>query len=114
MSPEQLGILPQPADERSDLYSLGSLAVELLNGRHPFAGQALRELIHSHAAVAPVLAPETPPGLARIVTALGQKDPVARYQNAAQLAADLALFRERWRAGDRAPYELPLKQTPPP
>lgn len=113
MSPEQLGILPQPADERSDLYSLGILAVELLNGRHPFAGQSLRELIHSHAAVAPTLVPETPPGLARIVTALVQKDPVARYQNAAQLAADLALFRDRWRAGDRVPFELRLKEAAP-
>jgi serine/threonine protein kinase len=62
MSPEQLGILPQAVDERSDLYSLGMLAVELLNGRHPFAGQGVRELIHSHAAVIPELPLETPEG----------------------------------------------------
>lgn len=113
MSPEQMGILPQPADERSDLYSLGILAVELLAGRHPFAGQSLRELIHSHAAIVPTLPAETPPGLARVVTALIQKDPLARYQNAAQVAADLADFRERLRAGNPDAFPLRLREPTP-
>jgi diguanylate cyclase (GGDEF)-like protein len=108
MSPEQLGILPQAVDERSDLYSLGMLAVELLNGRHPFAGQGVRELIHSHAAVVPELPKETPEGLQNILHALLKKDPAERYASAAQLVKDLDVLEERLRRGEGGAFPLRL------
>ncbi|MBK9922660.1 MAG: serine/threonine-protein kinase PknK [Elusimicrobia bacterium] len=108
MSPEQLGILPQAVDERSDLYSLGMLAVELLNGRHPFAGQGVRELIHSHAAVVPELPKETPEGLQNILHALLKKDPAERYASDAQLVKDLDVLEERLRRGEGGAFPLRL------
>lgn len=108
MSPEQLGILPQAVDERSDLYSLGLLAVEVLNGRHPFAGQGVRELIHSHAAVIPELPLETPDGLKGILLALLKKDPAERYASAAQLLKDLEVLEDRLRRGEGGAFPLRL------
>jgi hypothetical protein len=46
MSPEQ--ILNQPVDGRSDLYSLGILAYELLARELPFDGDTLPELLAKH------------------------------------------------------------------
>ena len=46
MSPEQ--ILNQPVDGRSDLYSLGILAFELLARELPFDGDTLPELLAKH------------------------------------------------------------------
>ena len=108
MSPEQLGILPQVVDERSDLYSLGMLAAELLIGRHPFAGQGVRDLIHSHAAVIPEFPSETPDGLKNILLALLKKDPAERYASAAQLVKDLDVLEERLRRGETGAFPLRL------
>lgn len=108
MSPEQLGILPQVVDERSDLYSLGMLAAELLIGRHPFAGQGVRDLIHSHAAVIPELPSETPEGMKDILLALLKKDPAERYASAGQLVKDFDVLEERLRRGDASAFPLRL------
>jgi serine/threonine protein kinase len=46
MAPEQLR--GQPADERSDLYSLGIVLHEMLTGSPPFAGKTEYDLIQAH------------------------------------------------------------------
>jgi len=43
ISPEQ--ILNEPTTPRTDLYSLGLVLVEMLTGRHPFAGLSMAEVI---------------------------------------------------------------------
>jgi predicted Ser/Thr protein kinase len=55
MSPEQL--YGQPLDGRSDQYSLAVLTFELLSGVHPFAADAVGEIIRRHCVEpAPLLA----------------------------------------------------------
>ncbi|HEU4616971.1 MAG TPA: protein kinase [Gammaproteobacteria bacterium] len=60
MSPEQGHA--EPADERSDLYSLGCIAFELLTGAKPFTAASAMGLIYKHAH-AP--RPRLPSGLER-------------------------------------------------
>lgn len=107
MSPEQLGILPQAATERSDLYSLGILAIELLTGRHPFGDCDLRELIRRHAAVLPEIPSNVPEMLRNIIRLLVRKDPAERYNSAKGLAADLQKFIDRSNTADiQTAFEL--------
>ena len=92
LSPEQTK--GAKADERCDIWALGVLFYEMLGGRVPFDAPTLGELLEkvARAQYAPLrqLRPETPRRAEAIVRRCLQKSPAARYQNAAQLAADVA------------------------
>jgi serine/threonine-protein kinase len=77
-----------PVDERSDLYSLGVIAYEILTGVVPFEGRTYQEVILRHVREAPNL--ERLPAAARpIVGRLLAKDPKKRPQSAKDLSAGL-------------------------
>ncbi len=86
MSPEQLG--GGSADARSDLWSLGVLAHEMLAGASPFradsaAATAARILNDEPASLAAV--PGVPDWFGQLVSQLLQKDPAKRPQSASDL-----------------------------
>ncbi len=73
-----------PMDGRSDLYSLGVVAFELLSGAAPFAGTTYQEVIIRHIREAPDLN-KVPTDSRPIVGWLLAKDPAARPQRASDL-----------------------------
>lgn len=77
-----------PIDERSDLYSLGIIAYELLTAAAPFAGSTYQEVIVRHIRETPDLA-KLPSEARDIVAWLLAKEPAQRPQRASQLMAAL-------------------------
>lgn len=95
MSPEQVG--GHPADHRTDIFSLGTMLYEMVSGQPAFSGANLGELLNSIMRGAPVplseLRPDVPPSVDAVVSRAMQKNPRARYQDAAEMARDLVQCR---------------------
>jgi serine/threonine protein kinase len=83
-APEQL--IDGSLDGRTDLYSLGVIAFEMLSGRRPFEADSLMGLLDQHLRAAPpdlsALRPDLPPELTRAVMRALAKDPDARWSSA--------------------------------
>ncbi len=92
-SPEQLGLIKQAVDGRSDLYSLGMLLYHCLTGRPAFQEDDLGLLMEHHLKTVPTpvsqLNSKVSPMLSNIVSKLIAKDPDERYESASQLNYDL-------------------------
>jgi serine/threonine protein kinase len=83
-SPENSKNAPQ--DERSDVYSLGLVLYEMLEGHPPFPAGTLADLLWSHAYKPAPEITNVPAPLARLVASSLDKDPKARPQTAADFA----------------------------
>jgi serine/threonine-protein kinase len=89
MSPEQA--VGQSVDARSDLYTVGILLYEMLEGRTPFAGDGgmVGVLTRQMTAEPPPLSPGVDPELARLVMTQLAKSPDQRIQTGDELVASL-------------------------
>jgi eukaryotic-like serine/threonine-protein kinase len=107
MSPEQLR--GDPLDARSDIFSLGLLAFEMLTGRSPFEGGSsvtksraiLREPPDS--LEVPSLPPHFVRALDRALARAMAKTPAERFSSAVEFGAALAAARREMQGGGAEP-----------
>jgi len=97
MSPEQAA--GQPADFRSDQFSLGSILWELATGEKAFqratAVDTLAAILHEEPAPAATIRPDLPVPFSWIVERCLAKEPSRRYVATRDLARDLEALRDR-------------------
>jgi tetratricopeptide (TPR) repeat protein len=96
MSPEQL--TGATLDARSDLFTLGIIAAELLIGRHPFhrgtQPDTIRAILGEPPSLESLNRNDVPPGLIVLIRRLLAKSPAERYTSVSELRADLAMLAD--------------------
>jgi len=106
MSPEQCSG-DRDIDGRSDLYSLGAMAYQMLTGEPPFSGSSTPAVMVKHVTETPVpprqRRPDIPRELELIVLKLLEKDPANRFATGQDVIAAL----------DGARVDPPAAQSPP-
>jgi len=96
MSPEQAR--SEDLDARSDIFSFGVVLYEMATGKKPFTGTnvvtTLHAVINQKPASPRTLNPAIPAELETIIGKAMEKDRNKRYQNAAEMKADLAKVKK--------------------
>jgi TolB-like protein len=99
IAPEQVNGSDSKLTSAADVYGLGAVLFDLLTGRPPFTGEhALKTIQQAAEKPAPklrTLAPGLDRDLETICAKCLERDPLARYRSAGELADDL----ERWLHG---------------
>lgn len=93
MSPEQAKGEIASIDERSDVWSLGVVLFEILNGHPPFTASSPMELlVKVVAAPMPPAVPGAPADLSAVANKALQRDRKDRYQDATTMSHDVDAF----------------------
>ena len=86
-------------DNRSDIYSLGTVMYEMMTGRPPYDGESPVAVAIQHinggARMPSILNPNIPGGLEQIIMKAMAHDPAARYATATAMLYDMDEFRKQ-------------------
>jgi serine/threonine-protein kinase len=91
MSPEQMRSA-RLVDSRTDIWSLGTVFYEALEGRKPFEAESFSEMCVKVAVDPPSPMVNTPPALQQVIMRCLAKSPEQRYSSMAELGRDLVPF----------------------
>ncbi len=118
LSPEQ--VRGDGVDLRTDIFSFGILAYELLTYQRPFKGDQISAVIYNllHSEPEPITAhwPGAPPEMVALVDRCLRKDAGQRFADGSDLVRELEKLKTRGR-GDRRPEAVvtrPVRTSPPP
>jgi serine/threonine protein kinase len=97
MSPEQ--IKGDSIDERTDIYSLGIMAYEMITGQRPYPEDNLSKLMELHV-IEDIpdprsLAPDLPDELHYFIKRATRRDPAARFKSTWEIIRDLQPFADK-------------------
>ena len=110
MAPEQATDMGK-VDARSDVYSIGCIAFELLTGRAPFEGNSSMAVLVAHATQDPpslaARRPDLSPAVAQVIMRALAKDPDERYAHAGKM---LSAWQRAW----GGPMSVRSVAPPPP
>ena len=118
MSPEQAAGEDSPLSPQSDIFSLGSMAYQMLTGKQAFEGNEFRQVLVRimHASPVPLnqLLPDLPLSAQRAIEKALEKKPENRHASAMAFAE--ALDRDKWVATglNSVNPSTPLPVAPPP
>jgi serine/threonine protein kinase len=100
MSPEQAW--GKPMDRRSDVFSLGIVLYEMVTDHRPFLGNSevgILEMVRECKVARPsTVNPRLPADLENAIMMALARDPVDRYQDAAELSRDLDAVLHHWQS----------------
>src|SRR5204862_1466376 len=109
MSPEQAR--GQPADARSDIWSLGAVIYEMVSGVPAFSGatpsDCIASILKTEASPLSRVAPAAPPELQSVLHKALRKNRDERYQTIADMLADLRSLKEKLERAASAPKFQP-------
>lgn len=92
VAPEQ--VMGHPGNERSDIYSLGTILYEIFTGVTPFQGDTPTNIMMQHLQAMPtppsLINPAIPPALTVVILRALSKDPAMRFPSAVSLAVAIA------------------------
>jgi len=117
MSPEQAE--GKKTDDRSDIFSFGSVLYEMSTGRRPFQGETkmstLAAILNKEPPSVHDVAPDTPRDLERIIFRCLRKEPNRRFQHMDDVKVALDELKEESDSGklEAAPSKRPHIQVSP-
>ena len=111
MSPEQF--LGQTIDSRSDIYSVGVVAYELLTGKKPFTGNSaavMQQVINQRPADPSSINPKLSPQIDQVIQKALAKNSADRYQSAREFSD---AFLQAIAASSDSTAKAPAQKSPP-
>jgi len=114
MAPEQ--VVGDPVDPRTDLYATGAVLFEMLAGRPPFvANTAIAQLFATLNEKPPALqGPAAVVAIDRVIRRALEKDPIARFSDALEMARELAGINVDNVSGTAVPVRALTRLVVPP